>query len=164
MWFHHCNDAACCPGDRSAVDVAARTRGRLTIDLHCHALTPSVEALVAGTPQKAAEAASMLEAMGAAAVAHNGTTMLPIAGPRLTRLDQRLADMDAMGVDVQVVSPSPNQYYYWADRDLAGPIVQQQNEAIAQMCASHPKRLLGLGTLALQHPQLATEQLEHAIT
>lgn len=163
MWFHHCNDATCCPGDRSAVDIATRKRGRLTIDLHCHALVPSVEALVAGLPQKAAEPDIMLKTMGEAAVAHNNSSMLPIAGPRLTRLDQRLADMDAMGVDVQLVSPSPTQYYYWAEPELARQIVRQQNEAIAEMCHSHPTRLVGLGTLALQHPALAAEQLEHAV-
>jgi hypothetical protein len=36
-----------------------------------------------------------------------------------TNLDDRLRDMDAMGVDVQVLSPSPNQYYYWAEYDPA---------------------------------------------
>lgn len=163
MWFHHCNDAACCPGDRSTGDIASRKRGRLTIDLHCHALIPAVEALVAGLPQKAAEPDILLKTMGEAAVAHNNAKMLPTAGPRMTRIEQRLADMDTMGVDVQLISPSPTQYYYWAESDLAQEIVRQQNEAIAEICASHPRRLAGLGTLALQHPQLAIEQLEHAV-
>jgi len=163
MWFHHCNNDACCPGDRSGVDIAARKRGRLTIDLHCHAMVPAVEALVAGLPQKAAEPEGMLRSMGAASVAHNNASMLPIAGPRMVRLDQRLADMDAMGVDVQVVSPSPTQYYYWAEPALASEIVRLQNEAIAESCAKHPTRLVGLGTVALQHPKLAVEQLTHAV-
>lgn len=163
MWFHHCNDAACCPGDRSLTDIATRKRGRLTIDLHCHALIPAAEALVAGMPQKAAEPAMMLASMGEASVAHNNAAMLPAAGPRLTRVDQRLADMDAMGVDVQVISPSPTQYYYWADADLAREIVRVQNEAVAALCREHPTRFAGLGTVALQHPALACEQLDHAI-
>jgi aminocarboxymuconate-semialdehyde decarboxylase len=163
MWFHHCNDAACCPGDRSTSDIHSRKRGRLTIDLHCHALVPAVEALVAGLPQKAAEPDMMAKTMGEASVAHNNAKMLPTAGPRMTRIEQRLADMDAMGVDVQVISPSPTQYYYWAEPDLAQQIVGQQNDAIAELCARHPRRLAGLGTLALQHPKLAAGQLEHAV-
>jgi aminocarboxymuconate-semialdehyde decarboxylase len=166
MWFHHCNDDACCPGERSAngtLDVTARKRGRLTIDMHCHALIPAVEALVAGLPQKAVEPDIMLKTMGEASVAHNNAKMLPTAGPRLTRIEQRLADMDAMGVDVQVISPSPTQYYYWADPDLARKIVVEQNEAIAETCARNPTRLAGLGTLALQHPELAAAQLEYAV-
>jgi aminocarboxymuconate-semialdehyde decarboxylase len=162
MWFHHCNDPACCPGSRDAVS-AERKRGRLTIDLHCHALVPAVEALVAGAPQKVAEPAMAAASMGAPSVSHNNASMLPTAGPRLTRVEQRLADMDAMGVDVQVISPSPTQYYYWADADLAREIVGVQNDAIAQLCREHPTRLAGLGTIALQHPSLACEQLEHAI-
>ncbi len=163
MWFHHCNDRACCPGTRTPGQAAARKRGRLTIDLHCHALVPEVEALVAGTPQKAAEPALMQQAMGDASVRHNQASMLPIAGPRLTRPEQRLADMDEMGVDVQLVSPSPTQYYYWAEPDLAREVVRGVNEAMAELCARYPARLAGLGSVALQHPALAIEQLEHAV-
>lgn len=165
MWFHICHQPACCPATEHGADVGASAqRKRLfTIDLHCHALTPAVEALVAETPQKKAEAEIVMKTMGAASVAHNNQVMLPQAGPKLTRIAQRLEDMDAMGVDVQVISPSPNQYYYWAERDLAAEIVRLQNENIAQHCADHPTRLAGLGTLALQHPDLACEQLEHAV-
>lgn len=163
MWFHHCNDPACCPGARQAGDLAARKRGRLTIDMHCHVLIPAVEQRVAATPQKQAEAAAALGTMGEASIAHNNASMLPIAGKRLTQLPQRLADMDEMGVDVQVVSPSPTQYYYWAEEALAREVVALQNQAIADLCRQHPTRFAGLGTLALQHPALAQEQLAHAI-
>jgi aminocarboxymuconate-semialdehyde decarboxylase len=71
--------------------------------------------------------------------------------------------MNAMGVDIQVLSPSPTQYYYWADRDLAQQLVRVQNEYVAEICAQHPERFAGLGTLALQHPELAAEQLEYAM-
>jgi aminocarboxymuconate-semialdehyde decarboxylase len=134
-----------------------------TIDFHCHVLTLAVEALVKDRPQKQREPAMMLEAMGEASVAHNNTLMLPQAFPKLTRIEQRLADMEAMGVAVQVLSPSPTQYYYWADRDLSQEVVRLQNEHIAEICAQHSGRFVGLGTLALQHPELAAEQLEHAI-
>jgi aminocarboxymuconate-semialdehyde decarboxylase len=163
MWFHHCNDAACCPGSREPGDAAKRKRGRLTIDLHCHALIPAVEQLVASAPQKQAEAAAMLKAMGPDSVAHNNASMLPTAGPRLTRLEQRLADMEEMGVDVQVLSSSPTQYYYWADEPMAREVVRLQNEAVAAVCRAHPTRFAGLGTVALQHPSLAVEQLAHAV-
>lgn len=165
MWFHLCRQPACCPATEHGSDASlTRARKRLfTIDLHCHALTPAVEALVASTPEKKAEAETALKTMGEASVAHNNQVMLPQAGPKLTRIEQRLADMDDMGVDVQVISPSPNQYYYWAERDLAAEVVRLQNENIAQQCAAHPTRLAGLGTLALQHPDLACEQLEYAV-
>jgi aminocarboxymuconate-semialdehyde decarboxylase len=105
----------------------------------------------------------MQQAMGEASVRHNLTSMLPIAGPRLTQPERRLADMDEMGVDVQVVSPSPTQYYYWAEPDLAEAVVRGINEGIAELCQRHPRRLAGLGSVALQHPTLALRQLEHAV-
>lgn len=165
MLLHFCTHPACAAaGDSGPAGGSAPARRRpFTIDLHCHVLTPQAEALVAGTPQKAAEPALMLQAMGAASVAHNNAVMLPQAGPKLTNLARRLADMDAMGVDLQVLSPSPTQYYYWAEPELAEQIVRVQNEHIAEQCALHPKRLAGLGTLALQHPALACEQLEYAV-
>lgn len=105
----------------------------------------------------------MLEAMGAASIAHNNAVMLPDAFPKLTQLERRLADMDAMGVDMQVLSPSPTQYYYWAEVELAQQLVCIQNEHIAELCARQPDRLVGLGTFALQHPMLAADQLRHAM-
>ncbi len=134
-----------------------------TIDIHCHLLTLAAEPLVAKYPQKQQEPAMLLQAMGAASVAHNNAVMLPNAFPKLTNVKQRLADMDAMGVDIQVISPSPTQYYYWTDRELAEQVVRVQNEHVAEICAQHPKRFLGLGTLALQHAELAVSQLEHAM-
>jgi aminocarboxymuconate-semialdehyde decarboxylase len=89
--------------------------------------------------------------------------MLPQAFRKMTSLDERLRDMDAMGVDVQVLSPSPNQYYYWAEPDLAREIVRVQNEHIAELCSLRPERFAGLGTIALQHPELSVEQLSHAV-
>jgi aminocarboxymuconate-semialdehyde decarboxylase len=153
----------CSPAEAHRIASDTGKRRSLVVDVHCHALALAVESLVAERPQKQAEPDSLLKAMGAASVAHNNAVMLPRAFPKLTRLEARLADMDAMGVDVQVISPSPTQYYYWADYDLAREVVRIQNEHIASLCAQHPERLVGLGTLALQHPSLAVEQLTHAV-
>jgi aminocarboxymuconate-semialdehyde decarboxylase len=47
--------------------------------------------------------------------------------------------------------------------DLARKIIQIQNEKIAELCAAHPKRFVGLGSVALQHPSLAAEQMEYGV-
>ena len=134
-----------------------------TIDFHCHVLTPEAEALVAEAPQKKGERAFQAAVLGEASVVHNETVMMPPAVRRMTSIDERLSDMEAMGVDMQVLSPSPTQYYYWAEDGLAEQVVRAQNEHIAALCAAHPKRLRGLGTVALQHPSLAVAQLRHAV-
>jgi predicted TIM-barrel fold metal-dependent hydrolase len=77
-------------------------------------------------------------------------------------VDARLRHMDEHGTDIQAVSPVPS-YNYWADRDLASRIVQRQNEQIAAMCTSHPDRFVPMGALALQHPDLAVEEMEYAV-
>jgi aminocarboxymuconate-semialdehyde decarboxylase len=122
-----------------------------------------VEKLVAEHPQRKTELQTRLLALGVRSVEHNNKIMMPQAMPALTSLPVRLDDMDRIGVDVQVVSPMPTQCCYWAEPDLAEQIVSLQNEHIAAACALHPDRLVGLGTLSLQHPDLAVAQLETAV-
>jgi aminocarboxymuconate-semialdehyde decarboxylase len=76
-------------------------------------------------------------------------------------VEKHLADLDEMGIDVQVLSINP--FWYWADEDLARKIIQLQNEKIAEFCAAHPNRFAGLGSVALQHPSLAAEQMEDGV-
>lgn len=165
MFFHTC-------GPRCSVHNAAeggaggggpQVPRDYLVDLHCHIFIPAIERLVADRPERAAEAAALARGMGPESVDHNNRVMLPSAIPKLNQLNLRLADMNAMGVDLQIISPSPTQYYYWADAHLAETLVREQNEGIAAACAKMPDRLLGLGTVALQHPELAARQLEHAV-
>jgi len=150
----------------SRAHAAGTVRGKsraLTIDLHCHALTVAVEQLVAQRPEKLAEREMQLRLQGKESLEYTVNVMLKAAFPKLTNLEQRLADMDAMGVDMQVLSPGPNQYYYWADPDLARDISRKINDHIAELVAKHPDRLLGLGHVSLQHPQISIEQLDYAV-
>ena len=75
-------------------------------------------------------------------------------------VEKRIADLDEMGIDIQAVSVNP--FWYWADVDLSRRIIDIQNQKIAELCAAHPKRFVGLGSLALQHVPLAVEQMESA--
>jgi len=81
----------------------------------------------------------------------------------LNNVDFRLQQMDQQGIDMQAVSLHVGQYHHWADRDLAAQIVSVQNEKIAELCARHPDRFVGLGAVALQHPDLAAQQMKHGI-
>jgi aminocarboxymuconate-semialdehyde decarboxylase len=84
--------------------------------------------------------------------------------PKLLDTDVRWVDMQEMGVDMQVLSPTPAQYHYWAEPSLAEDIVGLQNEHIAALCRRRPDQFVGLGTVALQHPERAAAQLETCIT
>ena len=167
MLLHTCG-THCPPDCKEGPRTLVRDQGKggvkhFVVDMHCHVLTPEVERLVAERPQKKAEGEILLKAAGLASLEHNIRHMLPPAIAKMTSLAARLADMDAMGVDRQVISPSPNQYYYWADPDLADAIVRVQNEQIAAACQQHPERLSGMGNVAMQHADLSVQQLEYAM-
>jgi len=74
----------------------------------------------------------------------------------------RLEFMDQQGIDIQVLSHQGG-WWYEADRDLARRIIKVQNEKLAAWCSSHPDRFAGLASVALQHPEMAAEQLDEAV-
>jgi aminocarboxymuconate-semialdehyde decarboxylase len=150
--LYRCTCPSVAPGGAEHAPVSG------AIDLHCHVMVAPVEGLVADRPEVAAMREAMLQAFGEASQRHNLQMAASIA-PKLLDVAERLRDMDMHGVAVQVISPSPTQYYYWADIDLAGKLVALQNDHIAALCAAHPDRFLGLGAVALQHPDLAVAQL-----
>jgi len=159
--FHSCS-GSCSEDCRETIQSAINQRDKecRVIDFHCHIFVPAVEKLVEGRAEKIAEVQALADSMGPESNEHNATVMLPFAGPRLVNLQQRFSDMEAMGVDMQVISPSPTQYYYWADETLAREIVNLQNQSIAEICSQNATRLMGLGNVSLQHPELAVEQLK----
>jgi len=77
------------------------------------------------------------------------------------QLAERLAAMDRMGVDLQVLSINP--FWYKKDRDTAEAICRIHNEALADLCARAPGRLAAFASLPMQYPELAIEMLEHAV-
>src|SRR5208282_3241729 len=87
----------------------------------------------------------------------------PLEAPGLlwSNLADRTAEMDAEGIDVEALSVNP--YWYRAERDAAAELIKIQNEKLAEFCAATPDRFVAFATVALQHPQLAVEQLEYAI-
>src|SRR5258708_1019227 len=74
---------------------------------------------------------------------------------------ERLKQMDAMAIDMEVLSINP--YWYRKDRDTAAAIVKMQNEKLAELCAAHPERFAAFASLALQFPDLAVQQLDDAV-
>jgi aminocarboxymuconate-semialdehyde decarboxylase len=78
-----------------------------------------------------------------------------------TQVSVRLQAMDEQGIDVEALSINPN--WYKTDRDLAKQIIKIQNEKLAEACAANPERFVAFATVALQHPDLAAEQLEEGV-
>ncbi|HJT89589.1 MAG TPA: amidohydrolase family protein [Bryobacteraceae bacterium] len=108
------------------------------VDVHAHATFPEVADLVKGGPL--------------ARFARRGRALGP----------DRIAEMDQRGIDVQVVEVN-TFWWYEADRGLATKIVQTQDEGLAKWRDSHPDRFVAFTSPALQFPDLAVEQLDHAV-
>ena len=87
----------------------------------------------------------------------------PLEAPALLWSDvgTRLAHMDETGVDVQALSINP--FWYRAVRDAAEQLITVQNETLTQFCAGHPDRFVAFATASLQFPELAAQQVEHAV-
>jgi aminocarboxymuconate-semialdehyde decarboxylase len=72
----------------------------------------------------------------------------------------RLADMDAMGITRQVLSPMPELLSYGLDGEDGQVLSRFLNEAIAGMVQTAPARLTGLGAVPLQDVDLAIRELD----
>ncbi len=77
--------------------------------------------------------------------------------------EQRLADMDSLGVDIQVVSTTAGFYQYGQEPAVTAAIARDCNDEIYQMTLDYPERLAGLATLPMQDAGLAVAELERAV-
>jgi aminocarboxymuconate-semialdehyde decarboxylase len=130
----HAPAPAAGPAPARRREVVVNGRRVKTVDVHAHCGVPEAMALM-------------------------GLTVTPSL--LMSRPADRLRAMDEQGIDVEALSINP--YWYPADRDVARQLIRIQNERLAEACAAHPDRFVAFATVALQHPDLAAEQLEEGI-
>lgn len=75
----------------------------------------------------------------------------------------RMQEYDKYKVQVQVLSTVPVMFSYWAKPEHCLDLSRLLNDHIAGICKEHPKRFVGLGTLPMQSPKLAIQELERCI-
>lgn len=140
--------SACCATAGFALASPAFGQGRREIlidgyrvkvvDIHNHAFIGEVADVVRGTPLER-----------------------NIGGPALLSPD-RVDVLNEWGIDTAVISA--NQYWWYAaDRRLAERIIRVQDEGLAEFCNQFPGRFVALTSVALQHPELAADQVEYAV-
>jgi aminocarboxymuconate-semialdehyde decarboxylase len=134
------------------------------VDVHNHVLTPPVEELIEqhySREEIIAHEPYDLYA-GEASLAHN-RSLGPSLRPKMTDADQRVRDMDAMGIDVQVLATFVSQFYYWTDGELGQRIARIQNDWLAELASRHPERFVAVGTVPMQDSTRAVAELEYVV-
>jgi aminocarboxymuconate-semialdehyde decarboxylase len=132
-----------------------------TIDIHTHVLTEETMRLLQKEAPKIAPRLTPIDAdfavLDVAGIAYRP---FPRGG---FDLDRRFGDMAAAEVEVQVLSATPQTYYYDQEPALAAACAALQNDQIAKLTKAHPEQFLGIATLPMQAPQRAVEELARAV-
>lgn len=102
------------------------------------------------------------EGSGERAVIADRVRLAPF-NPVLTDLDARIGAMDATGVDVQLISGWVDLTAYALEPSTGAAYSRLFNEIIAAEAERHPDRLEPLGTIPLQDPRRAAEELAYAV-
>ena len=148
---------------------AARSHGRPgrevrpssgTIDIHSHVAIPEAAALV--KPHLDPATIPLAHFADAATKALSAKQEKDIRA-RIAGYDERLAEMDAMGIDMQLIMPPPNQCTYSVPLDIAVKAARLVNEGLAQYVAKKPDRFIALGTVPLADGAEAATELERCM-
>jgi aminocarboxymuconate-semialdehyde decarboxylase len=133
-----------------------------TIDIHTHVLTEETAALLRKEAPKVPVTITATDA-GSATLDVGGVAYRPFPRGGFD-VAHRLRDMDAMGVDVQVLSATPQTYLYNQEAALGIAAAAIQNDQIAKLVKENPQRFVGIATLPMQAPDKAADELKRSIT
>ena len=133
-----------------------------TIDVHTHILTDETAALLSKEPGSAHVTITPIDS-ASATLDVGGVAYRPF--PRGGHdIAHRLRDMDAAGVDVHVLSATPQTYLYNQEAARGAATAAIQNDQMAKQIAAHPDRFMGIATLPMQDPKRAADELKRAMT
>jgi aminocarboxymuconate-semialdehyde decarboxylase len=129
------------------------------IDIHCHLNVPAADAVL----RPYATGSSALAQFSSPQSDAVNRELFGKIGPKLNSIDAHLVDMDATGVDVQVLSPMPGQLLFVAPPEVAQTGARVINDGIATAVAKHPERFAGMGLIPLQEPELAILEMRRCV-
>lgn len=135
----------------------------MIFDVHAHCVPSEfIDLLRADGPRFGVEVETNADGEDLVVIAGRGK-----AGPfpvKLHDMAARLAAMDDAGVDVQLLSHRTDLSAYALDGDHGARYARAFNQVMADEVAKHPHRFVALGTVPLQDPKAAAEELRHAVT
>jgi aminocarboxymuconate-semialdehyde decarboxylase len=133
----------------------------VTIDIHAHVGVPQAAAFVQPHLDVSTIPLAWFQSPETKAVNDKQEVDLKT---RITGLDARLADLDAMGLDMQLIMPPPPQCYYTVPLDIAVKAAQMVNDGLAEYVAKKPDRFVALGTVPMPDGNEAAKELERCMT
>jgi aminocarboxymuconate-semialdehyde decarboxylase len=148
---------AATPQATGAASLASKGKGR-SIDIHAHYYPESYCNLVGSEGAKFGGKFTCDATSFSFQTPAGGLGPLPL---KFIKIDDRLADMDASGVDMQALSLSVPMAY-WADRDFNARLATTWNKAASDVHLQHPNRFVVLAALPMLNPHDAIDELERA--
>lgn len=127
----------------------------MLIDMHAHVVPDTLRAPTMGT---GIDRWPVIDRSGENPVLVMGQTRFT-ATPLWWNLDQRLASMDASGVDVEVISPLPTFLNYSFPPRVGLDYCRAVNEWVIRFAEQEPRRFYALGIVPMQDPDLAAAEL-----
>jgi aminocarboxymuconate-semialdehyde decarboxylase len=135
------------------------------IDVHAHVVPehfPAYFGITAPNPWPSTVAAPHANGLCHRHIMVNGKNYRTVS-EKCWSAPHRLADLPAMGIAQQLVSPMPELLSYWLNLGDAQPLIRFLNEYTAELCAQSDGHLLGLAAVPLQDVDAAVAELHHAI-
>lgn len=141
----------------------ATTNGApLRVDVHTHIMPPSLPDLSAVHPGSTRFSLRARGAGDASRDIYVGDAFFRTVQPNCFDAEARLGDMDATGVDVQVLSTLPLFFGYEQPAPAGAALARHLNDHIAAVCRRHPRRFVGLATVPLQDAAAAVAEMRRA--
>jgi len=78
-------------------------------------------------------------------------------------LPERISNMDALGVDMQLITPTIGFYQYDNELEMTKRIQRECNDEIAETVQAHPTRFAGMATVPMQDTPSAIAEMERAM-
>ena len=117
-----------CAAEHGGSQTVSNETKTFTVDIHCHRQSYPAGDLMQEEAQRAGFSALSL---GSELTKEVNRKQLEFIKPKMQSIEKRLEDMDNMGVDLQAVSVSPYQYYYWAEPEAGREVSRLINDDMA---------------------------------
>ena len=134
----------------------------MNIDVHAHYLPRSVVDALDGSGEWHG---IRLEEVDGQIVSTTPAARFPLPWPDFrSPIEDRLAEMDRLRLDVQVISLSPTLWRHELPRDQMVSMAREVNDETADIVRRHPDRFAGFAFLPLQDTDASVRELERAST